>query len=66
MLDNIDKAIIRVLINNKDRFLNTMQIATKAGVAPLTAKRHLEKLEGNGYVTQKIVGGIRKYEIENG
>ena len=66
MIDKIDKAIIRVLLKYKNKHLTTWQIAQKAEIAALTAKRHLEKLKNDGYVDSKISGGIRRYEIENG
>ncbi len=45
MLDRIDKAIIRVLLKYKNKFLTTNQIATKVNIASLTAKRHLKKIQ---------------------
>jgi len=65
-MDMIDRAIIKVLIKFKDQYLSTFQIATKAGIAPLTAKRHLEKLQEEGYTESKLSGGVRKYEIKDG
>ncbi len=66
MLDRIDKAIVRILLKYIGKYLTTYQLATKVKIAPLTAKRHLEKLKGEGYVESKLQGGIREYKIENG
>lgn len=66
MLDRIDKAIINLLLKYKDNYITTNQIAKKVGISTLTAKRHLEKLLGEGYVEDKLEGKMRKYEINNG
>ncbi len=62
MLDRIDKGIIGLLLKYKGRFLTTNQIATKVKIAPLTAKRHLDKLEKEGYVDVKQSGKTREYD----
>lgn len=64
MLDRIDKAIIRLLLNYKDNYLTTYQIAKKIGIAPLTAKRHLVNLKKEGYVDMTTGGRWREYEVE--
>ena len=61
MLDKIDKSILRLLIKYKDKTLSINQIAKKVDIAPLTAKRHIKKLEGEGYVYLKEEGKVRKY-----
>lgn len=63
MLDRIDKAIIRVLIRNKDRFLTTNDIAKKVKISNLTARRHLGKLEFKGYVHSETSGKVREYHV---
>lgn len=63
MLDRIDKAIIRLLLNNQGKFLSTNEIALKVKISPLTAKRHLKKLENDGYTESREVGKAREYEI---
>ena len=62
MLDRIDRAIMRLLLKHKMKFLSTNEIAIKIGVAPLTAKRDLEKLKNEGYVADRIQGQIREYD----
>ncbi len=61
MLDKIDKAILKLLIKYKHKTLNINQIAKKVEIAPLTSKRHLEKLERMGYVYHKEEGKVREY-----
>lgn len=61
MLNRIDKQIIRVLLKNLDLYLTTREIAKKSEIAPLTAKRHLNKLGEEGYVKCKIDGAFRDY-----
>ncbi len=65
MLDRIDKAIIRILLKYKDMDLSTNQIASKTKIAPLTAKRHLEKLEKEGYVSFCTSGKHREYRVKD-
>jgi len=60
-MDKIDRAIIRVLLRYLDNYLSTNQIAIKAEVAPLTARRRLTILKEQGYVNFQI-GKIRDYE----
>ena len=62
MLDRIDRAILRLLLRHKGIFLTTNSIATKTEIAPLTAKRHLDKLEKRGYIKGKSSGKTREYE----
>lgn len=62
MLDRIDKEIIRLLLKYKGKSLTTNQIAIKVKIAPLTARRHLDKLERKGYVQFKPAGKLREYE----
>ena len=50
MLDRIDKAIINLLLKYLNKHLTTHQIAKKVGISPRTAKKHLGKLEQEGYV----------------
>jgi len=66
MLDRIDKDILKVLLKYKRKYLTTRQIAQKAKVSSLTAKRHLEKLEKRGYVLFESKGKIREYYLKNG
>jgi len=61
MLDRIDKAIIRLLLKYKQKYLSTNEIAKKVQISPLTAKRHLTKLEEEGFVSFRTVGAIREY-----
>ncbi len=61
MLDKIDKSILRLLLKYKGRALTTNQIAIKTEVSNLTAKRHLEKLEKEGYVGFRTKGKSREY-----
>ena len=60
-MDKINRAIIRVLLMYLDNHLSTNQVAKKAEVAPLTARRRLTILEKEGYVESKR-GKIRDYE----
>jgi len=62
MLDRIDKDIIRLLIKYQKKYLTTNQIAIKTKISPLTAKRHLEKLENDGYVEFQKSVIIREYD----
>lgn len=64
MLDRIDKAILKLLLNYPDTFLSTNEIAKKCRIASLTAKRHLEKLERDGYLDTQVKGRTREYEIK--
>ncbi len=66
MLDRIDKAIISVLLKYKGKYLTINQLASKAKIAPLTARRHLLKLKEAGYVNDKFEGKERRYDIKNG
>lgn len=66
MLDRIDKEILRLLLKYKGKYLSTNQIAQKVKIASLTAKRHLEKLEEEGYVSFKTSKNVREYELKNG
>ncbi len=61
MLDRIDKAILKLLLQHKHKLLSINSIAKKVGCASLTAKRHLEKLEKEGYVYHKEEGKVRNY-----
>ena len=61
MLDKIDKAILRLLVKYKDQTLTVNQIAKKVVISPRTAKKHIVKLEEEGYVFMKI-GKIREVE----
>ena len=61
MLDKIDKLILKLLVKYKHKTLNINQIAKKVEIAPLTSKRHLEKLERMGYVYHKEEGKVREY-----
>lgn len=61
ILDRIDKAILNLLIKYKHKTLSINQIAKKIKIAPLTSKRHLEKLEKMGYVYHKEQGKVREY-----
>jgi len=62
MLDRIDKAIIKLLLAYEGKFLTTNQIAIKIKISPLTGKRHLEKLEREGYLKVEKSKKIREYE----
>ena len=64
MLDRIDKALLKVLLRNRHRSLTTNEIARKAEVANLTAKRHLKKLEKLGYVESELWGRLREYHAK--
>lgn len=66
MLDKIDKDIIKVLLKYQSTVLTTNQIAKKIERAQLTTKRHLQKLEQEGYVYYKLSEKIRKYKLKNG
>jgi len=66
MLDRIDKEILRLLLKYKGKYLSTNQIAQKVKIASLTAKRHLKKLEEEGYVSFKTSKNVREYELKNG
>ncbi len=61
MLDKIDKAILRLLLKYKHKTLSINQIAKKIDNASLTVKRHIEKLEAQGYVYFKEKGKVREY-----
>ena len=64
MLDKIDKEILRLLLKYKEQTLTTNQISKKLSIAPRTAKKHLEKLEKEGYVFWKETGKRRDYETK--
>ncbi len=61
MLDKIDKSILRLLLKYKNQTLSINQIAKKTSYAQLTIKRHVEKLEEEGYVYLKKEGKVREY-----
>lgn len=61
MLDRIDKAILKLLLQHKHKTLSINQIAKKVGCASLTAKRHIKILEESGYVYTKEKGKVREY-----
>jgi DNA-binding transcriptional regulator YhcF (GntR family) len=61
MLDRIDKAIIKLLLKYKEKYLSTNEIALKVKISPLTAKRHLQKIEEEGYVSFRTTGVVREY-----
>jgi len=61
MLDRIDKEILRLLLKYKGRLLTIRQISKKIKISPLTVKRHITKLEEEGYVIVKEEGKVRKY-----
>jgi predicted ArsR family transcriptional regulator len=63
MLDRIDKAILRLLIQYKELSLTTNKIAIKVKISPRTAKKHLDKLKQEGYVEMEE-GKIREYKTK--
>lgn len=65
MIDRIDKTILKLLIKYKHQTLSINQIAKKTDYASLTIKRHLEKLEEEGYVYLKEKGKVREYGEKN-
>ena len=65
MLDRIDRAILRLLVEFKDHMLSTNDIAKKVSVSPRTAKKHMEKLEQEGYVFRQEEGNKRTYKTKD-
>jgi DNA-binding Lrp family transcriptional regulator len=55
----IRKEILKILYANLNTYLTTNEIAERAGISPVTAKRHLEKLEKTKYVSRKVFGMAR-------
>lgn len=62
MLDKIDKAIIRLLLKYKENGLVINQIAKKTTHSPRTIKKHIEKLENEGYVYLIEEGKVREFK----
>lgn len=62
MLDRIDRAILRLFLKYRENGLTTNQIANKVQVAPRTAKKHLDKLEEEGYLDSVEDGEVRHYQ----
>ncbi len=62
MLDKIDKSILRLMLNYKEQKLSINEIAKKVDIAQITARKHLERLEKEGYLIMVEEGKSRKYK----
>lgn len=64
MLDKVDKSIIKLLLKYKETKLTINKIAKKVEVSPITAKKHIMKLEKKGYVIMEEGGKPRTYKTK--
>ncbi len=61
MLDRTDKAILKLMLKFKEQKLSINEIAKKVDIAQITARKHLERLEEEGYIVMFEEGKSREY-----